>query len=215
MRITNTGMEDFVGRLIEICGIDGSGKSTQATLLANSLRSRGENVACFNTPTGTPVGDAAMRDFQRTGSAGISFEALALNSAASRTIQYESEVLPFIESGGNAIYTRYVNSIRYYFEARGADTDFVRTVHAHLPQPTHAILLRIDISEAMIRMVDRGLPLDFEERSHDYLAGIQRRMIDEWPTDNPIVDAMLPSPVIAEEILAYVTSWNDAQYCQK
>ena len=47
----------YPGKLIVVEGIDGSGKSTQADLLATTLRSEGRTVVSVREPGSTPVGE--------------------------------------------------------------------------------------------------------------------------------------------------------------
>ncbi|MEI7521097.1 MAG: dTMP kinase, partial [Thermoleophilia bacterium] len=46
------------GRFISLEGVDGSGKSTQASMLADALRDREHEVVAVREPGGTPLGEA-------------------------------------------------------------------------------------------------------------------------------------------------------------
>jgi dTMP kinase len=48
----------MTGTFISLEGVDGSGKSTQAVMLADALRDRGHQVVHVREPGGTPLGEA-------------------------------------------------------------------------------------------------------------------------------------------------------------
>ena len=62
----STSVERFRGRLIAFEGIDGSGKSTQARLLAEALSGRGLDVLLTQEPAGTPLGELVKGVFERS-----------------------------------------------------------------------------------------------------------------------------------------------------
>ena len=99
-------------------GIDGSGKSTQAELLADWLREQGRTVLATREPGGTPVGEAVRNLVLHGGE--VSPWAEAALFAAARAEHVESAIRPALERGEDVVCDRYLDSsVAYQGIARG------------------------------------------------------------------------------------------------
>jgi dTMP kinase len=102
------------GRFIVFEGGEGAGKSTQARLLAESLRSRGIEVRLTREPGGTPGGEAIRELLLDPPGAGWPAEAEALLFAAARADHVAQAIRPALEAGNWVISDRFVDSSRAY-----------------------------------------------------------------------------------------------------
>src|SRR3954452_23157572 len=126
-------------------GIDGSGKSTQAELLAEWLREQGRGVLATREPGGTPVGEA-LRDLVLHGDDMAPWTEAAVYAAA-RAEHVASTIRPALERGEIVVCDRYLDSsVAYQGAGRGLGEDHVRDLSllvtgGLLPDRTFVVLL--------------------------------------------------------------------------
>jgi dTMP kinase len=105
-------------------GVDGSGKSTQARLLAERLRSEGREVVLTREPGGTPVGER-IRELLLHGE-GMAPWAEATLFAAARAQLVDEVIRPALARGAHVIADRYLDSsLAYQGVARGLGVERV------------------------------------------------------------------------------------------
>ena len=116
------------GQFITFEGIDGSGKSTQARLLAERLRADGRDVVLTREPGGSP-GAEEIRQLLLTGNPDRwSAETEILLFTAARRDHLERTIAPALAAGRIVICDRFADSTRMYQGlSRG---DLRRTVDA-------------------------------------------------------------------------------------
>ena len=151
------------GKLIVIEGIDGTGKSTQATMLAEHLRSQGHDVVQSFEPTNGPWG-SKLRASATTGRLSIE-EELEL-FLKDRRQHVEDLINPTIERGGIVVLDRYYFSTMAYQGARGIDPQKIRaTNESFAPQPDILLVLDLPVDVALKRIgVRDGEANEFEKR---------------------------------------------------
>jgi dTMP kinase len=120
----------MAGRFITLEGGEGSGKSTQIQLLADSLRKAGEQVVLTREPGGTP-GAESIRSLLVTGSAdrwSPWAEACLVNAA--RADHVERVIRPALAHGAWVLCDRFVDSTRAYQGAgKGIDDAALCDLH--------------------------------------------------------------------------------------
>lgn len=105
-------------------GIDGSGKSTQASLLAEALRDQGVDVVLTREPGGTALGER-IRDLLLADGHVEPWAEAALFAAA-RAQLVGDVVRPALERGGTVVCDRFLDSsLAYQGIARGLGLDAV------------------------------------------------------------------------------------------
>jgi dTMP kinase len=184
-------------------GIDGSGKTTQAALLAERLEADGRDVVSLREPGGTPLGER-LREVLLDGPAMSAWAEAALFAAA-RAELVERSIRPALERDAAVVCDRYVDSsLVYQGIARGLGIDAVYELNLAvtgglLPDKTFVLLL--DPGESRTRL---GAELDRIESEDDAfvrrLDEGYRQVVSMFPERCVAVEASQPPDEIAEEI---------------
>src|SRR4051812_32959739 len=114
------------GLLVTFEGIDRSGKTTQARMLADAL---GERALAVREPGGTPVGER-VRDLLKDPGVEIGAHAVALLFAAARAELVARVIRPALGDGRVVVSDRFLDSsLAYQGEARGLGVEEVARVN--------------------------------------------------------------------------------------
>jgi dTMP kinase len=140
-------------------GVDGSGKSTQARLLAKRLRSEGRDVILTREPGGTAAGER-IREILLHGDALTPWTEASLFAAA-RAQLVEEVVRPALARGADVVADRYLDSsLAYQGIARGLGVEPVLELNMLATNglvPDRTFLILLPPAEAAAR---RGGKLD-------------------------------------------------------
>ena len=188
-------------------GLDGSGKSTQAELLAESVRQAGRDVVTTREPGGTPLGER-VRELLLQGN-GIAPWAEAALFAAARAELVEEVIAPALERGAVVICDRYLDSsLAYQGVARGLGIE--RVLQLNLPAigerlPDRTFLLEIDPDESARRVGENGDRIERENgQFRRQVAEAYRLLAETFPQRIEPVDGSRPPETIAKEIFGRV-----------
>jgi dTMP kinase len=184
-------------------GLDGSGKTTQAALLAESLREDGVEVVVTRQPGGTPLG-AQIRDLVLHGDHVAPWAEAALY-AASRAQHVDEVIRPALDRGATVVCDRYVDSsVAYQGVGRGLGLDEVLALNLVVVGgllPDRTVLVEIDPETAAERVGSSG---DRIERDGIALwrrvADAYRALAEGDPERYVVVDGRRPIAEVAEEI---------------
>jgi dTMP kinase len=114
------------GLFITLEGIEGAGKSTQARLLAEELRSRGERVVVSREPGGTAFGSALRAMLLDPAGGPIAPLAELFLYLADRAQHVRDIVAPALERGEVLICDRFADAtVAYQGYGRGLDPAFI------------------------------------------------------------------------------------------
>ena len=140
-------------------GIDGSGKTTQARLLAEALRSRGHTVVEVREPGGTHLGEQ-VRSLLLDSSAAIDPRAELLLFSAARAQLVVEVIQPALDRGAIVIADRFFDSSTAYQGAgRDLDEAWMPRLHAFATaglSPDQTYLIDVDLDTATTRRGTRG-----------------------------------------------------------
>lgn len=164
------------GLFISFEGIDGSGKSTQARLLAETLRGEGYEVVLTREPGGSPGAEEIRRLVLEGEADRWSAETELLLFTAARRDHLERTIRPALARGALVICDRYVDSTRVYQGVtRGDLRSAVDALHALMigQDPDLTLLIDIDPAEGLARAKARA---GGEQRFEDMGLAMQRRM---------------------------------------
>jgi dTMP kinase len=147
-------------------GVDGSGKSTQARLLAEQLRAEGRDVVDTREPGGTDLGER-VRELVLQGGEVAPWAETALFAAARAQLVYEV-IGPALERGADVVCDRYLDSsLAYQGLARGLGVERVLELNLLVTAgllPDRTFLLLVPLEQAATR---RGAQPDRIEREGD------------------------------------------------
>lgn len=117
------------GWFVTLEGIEGSGKSTQAAILAQSLRARGHNIIVTREPGGTRAGEF-IRSIFLDSEVSLQSAAELLLVLADRAQHVNEKLRVALENGHIVISDRYSDStIAYQGYGRGLDLKLVRELN--------------------------------------------------------------------------------------
>ncbi|MGJ8673943.1 dTMP kinase [Rubritalea sp.] len=151
------------GLLIVIEGIDGTGKSSQARMLAEALRTSGVEVLLDREPSDGPFGKI-LRASMTEGRLAPADE-LELFHKDRR--QHVTDVItPTLDRGCHVVLDRYYFSTMAYQGANGFDVNELRaTNESFAPAPDLLFILDLDVDAALERIGSRGDEAnEFEQR---------------------------------------------------
>lgn len=192
-------------------GIDGSGKSTQARLLAEALKAAGHEVDLTREPGGSP-GAEEIRSLVLEGDpARWSAETEILLFTAARRDHMERRILPALAEGKVVICDRFADSTRMYQGlSRGNLREIVDQLHDLMigREPDLTILIDMDPETGLSRALSRK---GTEERFEDFGPDLQARMrqgfldlAEEFPERFRVIDGNRDMQSIAAEVQGIV-----------
>lgn len=189
-------------------GIDGSGKSTQARMLAESLRARGHDVVLTREPGGSPGAEEIRRLVLEGDPDRWSAHTEILLFTAARRDHLERVIEPALAAGKVVICDRFADSTRMYQGlSRGDLRALVDQLHALMiaREPDLTILIDIDPATGLARAKGRQ---GSEERFEDFGLGLQQKMragfLDlarEFAPRFAVIDGARASEIIAQDVL--------------
>ncbi len=155
-------MAERKGLLIALEGIDGTGKSTLQTALAEALRTAGWTVCCSREPTAGVHGQR-LREAARVQRLAPEEEVELL--LADRREHVEQLIAPALARGEAVILDRYYYSTAAYQGAAGLDpAELIKLNETIAPRPDLVVILDLPPEQALQRIAGRGQATDEFER---------------------------------------------------
>lgn len=154
----------YPGKLFIVEGIDGSGKSTQLTLLANWLRSEGHLVVFSEWNSSPIVRSTTSRGKKRKLLTPLTFSLIHATDFSDRV---ERDILPALKAGAIVLADRYVYTAFARDVARGVDREWVRALYRFAVVPTLAVYFRTPLEVALYRILSGRPKLKWYEAGMD------------------------------------------------
>jgi dTMP kinase len=207
-----------MGYFITLEGPDGSGKTTQARMLAEWLREQGYEVVLTREPGGTDIGDQirdVLHDLRNTA---MDARTEILLYSASRAQHVAQLIRPALAAGKIVISDRYADStLAYQGYGRGLDLGMLRTITTfatvdlvpdltlYLDIPPHVGLQRRQMGGDEWNRLDAET-LEFHQRVRAGFLELARLEPERWVT----IDATRSVEEVQTEIRALVKERLDA-----
>jgi len=154
----------YRGKLIVVEGIDGSGKSTQISLLSQWLRSRGFAVAFSEWNSSPLVHETTRRGKKKEMFTPTTFSLIHATDFADRTERY---ILPLIRAGAIVCADRYAYTAFARDVARGVDPKWVRNLYSFALRPNLAFYFKTPLDVALSRILGGRDALKYYEAGMD------------------------------------------------
>ena len=195
------------GLFITFEGIDGSGKSTQARLLAEHLRAEGREVVLTREPGGSPGAEEIRRLVLEGDPERWSAETEILLFTAARRDHLEKTIQPALEAGKVVVCDRFADSTRVYQGiTRGDLRGLVDELHSMMigREPDLTFVIDMDPALGLSRAKGRN---GTEERFEDFGEGMQVQMraaflalAGEFPGRCVVVDGTRDIDTVAADV---------------
>src|SRR5579872_3035571 len=174
------------GKLIVVEGIDGSGKSTQVSLLSHWFRSQGYAVAFSEWNSSPLVKETTRRGKKKEMFTATTFSLIHATDFADRMERY---IHPLMKAGAIVCADRYAYTAFARDVARGVSRRWVRNLYSFATRPNLSFYFRVPLDVAIGRILggrdaikyyeagmDLGLSRDVEESFRIF----QGRILDEY-----------------------------------
>jgi dTMP kinase len=197
------------GKLITIEGLDGAGKTTLASALAQAIRQRGIDAAVLREPGGVSASER-VRELVQDPDLDIGARAEALLYAAARAQLVDEALEPLLNQGSWVLLDRFVDSsLAYQGGGRALGIDAVREINRFATdglEPDRTLLLALDPALGRARLRSRAQSFDRLEREDDQffarIADAYRQLAEQEPERIRTIDASLAPEQVLEAALA-------------
>ncbi len=202
------------GLFIVFEGVDGSGTTTQAKILATALEDKGHSVVLTREPGGTPIAERIRQLVLDPALRVMTYRTELLLFAASRAQHVEELIAPSLSAGKVVICDRFTAStLAYQAYGRGLDPTIAEQVNSFAIgecKPDITIFLNLPLEEAQLRRQSRGDAVDRLEEAGERLQALVANGYEEIARSHPdvvsiVVDARPQQNEIADSILQSLT----------
>ncbi|MBL4807113.1 MAG: dTMP kinase [Rhodobacteraceae bacterium] len=192
-------------------GADGSGKSTQARRLAETLTAQGRDVVLTREPGGSAGAEEIRKLLVEGAPARWSPETEILLFTAARRDHLERTILPALQRGAIVISDRFADSTRVYQGAARADLrKTVDQLHTLMisQEPDLTLVFDIDADVGLQRGLARNSGEDrFEDLGADFqykLRAGYKALLDDFPDRCVAIDGNAALDQVAADVLSAI-----------
>lgn len=158
------GEHSFPGKLIVVEGIDGSGKSTQLSLLEQWLKREGYMVSFSEWNSSPLVKETTRRGKKKQMFTPTTFSLIHATDLADRIERY---IIPPLKAGAVVLADRYIYTAFARDVVRGVSPRWVRDLYRFAVKPNLAFYFRVPLEVALKRILSARAGLKYYEAGMD------------------------------------------------
>lgn len=197
------------GKLVVFEGLDGSGTTTQVSMLAEYLKDKGFSVIKVEEPGGTPLG-RKVRDLLLDDK-GLRIEPLSelLLYEVSRAQLIREKIIPELNRGSIVISDRFaISSVAYQGYGRGIPIERVKKLNEIAVagvEPDITFFLDIDLEEREKRTLERK-PDRIEKEESEFYRRVKQGYLEEIKSapEAVIIDGSSSKEEISSEVISKI-----------
>jgi dTMP kinase len=167
------------GKFITLEGIDGAGKSTHMSFIADRLRAAGRQVVMTREPGGTPLGEM-LRDIVLSQSMHVETETLVM--FASRREHIDKVIAPALEQGIWVLSDRFTDAtFAYQGGGRGIPNERLRALEDWVQgtlQPDLTLLFDVPLEVSRNRLALNASLDRFEQEKQEFFARVRQAYLE-------------------------------------
>jgi dTMP kinase len=176
----------YKGKLIIVEGIDGSGKSTQLTLLTHWLRAQGIAVSFSEWNSSPLVRETTRRGKKKQMFTPTTFSLIHATDFADRLERY---IVPMLKAGAVVCADRYAYTAFARDTVRGVSRRWVRNLYRFAVRPSLAFYFRVPLDVALgrilggraeIKYYEAGMDLGLSRNIEESFRLFQGRILEEY-----------------------------------
>jgi len=176
----------YKGKLIIVEGIDGSGKSTQLSLLSHWLRAQGIAVAFSEWNSSPLVRETTRRGKKKQMFTPTTFSLIHATDFADRLERY---IIPMLKAGALVCADRYAYTAFARDTVRGVSRRWVRNLYRFAVRPNLAFYFRVPLDVALgrilggraeIKYYEAGMDLGLSRNIEESFRLFQGRILEEY-----------------------------------
>ncbi len=176
----------YKGKLIVVEGIDGSGKSTQISLLAQWLRSQGVAVAFSEWNSSPLVRETTRRGKKKEMFTPTTFSLIHATDFADRLERY---IIPLLKAGAVVCADRFAYTAFARDVVRGVGRRWVRNLYRFAIRPNLSFYFRVPLDIALgrilggrdaIKYYEAGMDLGLSRNVEESFRLFQGRILEEY-----------------------------------
>lgn len=196
--------------IIVICGIDGSGKSTQVEMLTKYFEKLGKSVLNSRQPGDFYRNYDNFIKFKNREDNNSSLEELALCSALDR-MRIKKEIESQKEEYDIIIFDRFTYSAITYFKARGLlDEKWLIEINKYALKEDLAFYIDVPIEISQDRIVNRNHEISKEELDTTVMNEVRKNYIEIFEkNNNHIIDGCKPRNEINDFIIKKIEEFEN------
>jgi dTMP kinase len=196
-------------------GIEGCGKSTHVTLLAQALRTRGYDVIATREPGGTSIGQTLREILLHSATTPLAQGTELLLMLADRAQHVQDVISPGLREGKVVISDRFVDStVAYQGHGRGIERELLARLNTFACNgclPVLTILLDLPVEEGLRRALKRRGAAEAADHFEAESVAFHQRVREGFltvahaePQRVYVLDSRQPIEAIHQEIVTVV-----------